>query len=141
MEIITRKGWLNSISQTSEHPDYGAAYVVVKAYDQVRDGARQNTTNLEVVVRRPGEGQALVYVLADNDGWTYPAGTPVHTFNIDSGVTGDQIDGKAGPSSCGWRLDGSLEIAANLRIYRDGTIRQAWVRVVLREVDGVWQEG
>lgn len=137
-EIITRKGWLGSISQTDEDVEYGTAYAIVKGYTKTRDGARQDTTNLEIVVRRPGSSTALIYVFADNDGYSYPAGVPVHVFNIDPNAPGYQIDGKAGPSGIGWRYNGDLELAANLRIYNAGVERQAWVRVVLREVDGVW---
>jgi len=142
MDIITRRGWLGSISQTDEHPQYGTAYAVVKGYTHDRDQAKQDTTNLEIVVRRPDGRQALIYVLADNDGYSYPAGTPVHVLTPDPNVPGWQIDGKAGPSGIGWRYNGDLEVSANLRIVSsDATPRQAWVRVVLRcGADGMWHE-
>ncbi len=140
LEIITRKGWLGSISQTDEDVEYGTAYAIVKSYTKTRDQARQDTTNLEIVVRRPDGRQALVYVLADNDGFVYPTGTPVHVFNVDPVAPGYQIDGKAGPSGIGWRYNGDLEVSANLRIFNAGVERQAWVRVILREIDGVWRE-
>lgn len=140
MDIITRKGGLSAIDITDEHPQFGTAWAVVKRYDDKNSRVKEPTTNLEIVVRRPNGQQALVYVLAENGAFTYPAGVPVHVFEIDPNTVGDQIDGKAGPSGLGWRLDGSLEIAANLRVYRDGATRQAWVRIMLREVDGVWRE-
>lgn len=142
-DIITRKGWTIASNQTDEHPRYGTAYAVVKSYDPDRDGAREAAQNLEIAIRAPGGAdntQYLAYVLAENSGYTYPAGTPVRVFDIDPNVKGDQIDGKAGPSSLGWRLDGSLEVTANLRVYKDGKHRQAWVRIILRHgEDGVWR--
>jgi hypothetical protein len=137
MNIITRKGWLNSIAQTNEHPQFGTAYVLVKNYDDW--GA--DTTNLEIVVRRPDGGQKLIYVFANSAGWPYEPGVPVVVLNADARYPQhDQIDGKPGPSSCGWRCNGYLEVSANLRCTKDEQERQAWVRVVLREVAGVWRE-
>jgi len=141
MDIITRKGWLNSISQTNEDIQCGTAYAVVKGYTKTRDGAKQDTTNLEIVVQRPGASTVLVQVFADNDGYPYAAGVPVHVFDIDPAALGYQIDGKAGPSGIGWRYNGDLEISANLRIFKEGVERQSWVRIVLREGEGgVWGE-
>lgn len=142
MDIITRKGWLNSIAQTDEHPQFGTAYAVVKNYDAW--GA--DTTNLEIVVRRPDGAQKLIYVLADRAGWNYGAGVPVTVFTADLTLSpseepvGGQIDGKPGPSSIGWRINGDLEIGANLRCVWGGQERQAWVRVTLRCEAGVWKE-
>lgn len=138
-DIITRKGHLASISQTSEDVEWGTAYAIVKGYTRARDGAREDTTNLEIVVRRPGSYTELIHVFADKDGYPYPAGVPVHVFNIDPAAPGFQIDGKPGPSGIGWRLNGDLEISANLRIFKEGVERQAWVAIVLREGEGgVW---
>lgn len=141
MEIITHKGHLGSISATDEDVEWGTAYAIVKGYTKTRDGARQDTTNLEIVIRRPGMYRELIYVFADNAGYSYASGIPVHVFNIDPTAPGYQIDGKAGPSGIGWRLNGDLEISANLRIYKEGVERQAWVSVTLREGEGgVWSE-
>lgn len=141
MKIITRKGGLSTIAMTSENPDFGTAWAVVKRYDDKNSNAKEPTTNLEIAIRPPGSNaQYLAYVFAENGAFTYPAGVPVHVLDIDPNISGDQIDGKAGPSGLGWRLNGDLELAANLRISNEGKTRQAWVRVTLREVDGVWRE-
>lgn len=123
MQIITKAGSVSSIGMTSDHPDFGTAYAVVKRYDV----AGGSTTNIEIVVRRPSGAQALVFAVVENTLKDYGVGVPII------------IGGKAGPSSVGWRANGDLEVAANIR--QEDPHRQAWARLVLRcGDDGRWGE-